>query len=66
MSKWYLLWFVEQCDEVVDRLQLLETMQILRTDSALPDGASGGRQQLFVVGLADQLIQRIKTTVITD
>jgi len=51
---------------VVDGFQLLEAMDVFRADSALPDSSSGGRQQLLVVRLADELVQRIQTAIFAD
>ena len=59
-----LLGFIEQCHEMVERFELLEAMDVLRTDGALPDGSGGGHQQLLVVRLTDELIQRIKSAIL--
>jgi len=44
---------------MVEGFELLEPMDVVWTDGALPDGASGGHQQLLVVTLTDELIERI-------
>lgn len=59
-----LLRLFEQCDEMVECFELLEAMHVLWTDGALPDGSSGGHQQLLVVRLTDELVERIQPAVL--
>ena len=65
---------------MVECLELLESMHVLRADGALPDragsrhqqlvpsyspgGAGSRHQQLLVVGLADELVERVEAAVL--
>jgi len=44
---------------MVECLELLESMHVFRADGALPDRAGSRHQQLLVVGLADELVERV-------
>lgn len=57
---------VEESDKQVDGLKLLETRHILWTDGTLPDGSSGGSQQVLVLRLADECHQRVEAAIETD
>ena len=49
---------------MVECLELLESMHVLRADGALPDRAGSRHQQLLVVGLADELVERVEAAVL--
>ena len=56
--------FVEQRHEMIDSFELVETSHVLRTDGALPDRSGRSHQQLFIVSLTDQLVERVEPAIL--